>query len=403
LAVANNGLSILLARSDGTFQAGASYYQIAANVRSVAVDDFNGDGKLDLALNSGNILLGNGDGTFQSPGWFIPNPGLWGAVAVGDFNGNGHLDLVLTDGNTVDVVLSNGDGTFRPTVRYPAGVALDSVAVADVNGDGIPDLITASAFNSVSVLLGNGDGTFQQAAEYPTATGLYSQTVAVGDFNGDGHPDLAVLGGSGVSVLLGNGNGTFQAPVAYATGDSPRGLAVGDLNGDGISDVVVGNWEYPDPNAKTVSVLLGQGDGTFLPPMSYPAGIQVSAIALGDFNGAGRPDVAVTNYVPGSHPGTVTALTNAGDWPRPPHHRPLPNPVPVQVLSVGPSTTAPVSPAPAWFTPPVGQAPAPTSASQPAGTEVIATPKSVLPVLRLQDTMLGSLLDPLGDPLTPSA
>jgi hypothetical protein len=381
LAVANHGVSILLAHSDGTFQAGASYSHFNADVQSVAVGDFNGDGKADLALNSGNILLGNGDGTFQSPGWYIPNPARWVAVAVGDFNGDGHLDLAFTNPYTaggLDVVLSNGDGTFRPTVSYTIEGYPDSVAVADVNGDGIPDLITAnSGDNSVSVLLGNGDGTFQRAVDYPTATGDGPQTVAVGDFNGDGQPDLAVTGGSGVSVLLGNGNGSFQAPVAYATGDSPRGLAVGDLNGDGIPDVVVGNYEYPDPNADTVSVLLGQGDGTFLPPMSYPAGIQVSAIALGDFNGAGRLDVAVTNYVPGSHPGTVTALTNTGDWPRPPHRGPLPTPVPVQALGVGPSTTTPVPPAPALFTAPAGQAPAQTPTSQAAGREVAATLRSL--------------------------
>jgi hypothetical protein len=241
--------------------------------------------------------------------------------------------------------------------------------------------------------------SFFTAASY--AVGVRPVSAAAGDFRGDGMVGLAVVnaGSSTVSVLLGRGHGTFQPAVSYPAGFNVQGVAVGDFTGSGILDLAVAN----ETGSGTVSVLLGNGDGTFKPPATYATGALPNSVAVGDFNGAGRPDVAVTNYVPGSNPGTVTALTNAGDWRRPPHRRPLSNPVPVQVLVVGPTTTAPVLPAPALFTPPVGQAPAPTPTSKAAVKEVVATSESILPALRLRDTMLASVDGPLSDPLTAGA
>jgi hypothetical protein len=264
---------------------------------SVAVGDFNGDGKLDLAVanvgsNNVSILLGNGDGTFQAAVDYGAgsNPD---SVAVGDFRGDGKLDLVVANdlGNNVSILLGNGDGTFQAAVSYGAGMTLFSVAVGDFNGDGKLDLVVADAVSDyISVLLGNGDGTFKTAVQY--VAGLEPFSVAVADFNGDGKLDLAVANneGASVSILLGNGNGTFKAAVNYGTGTAPGAVAVGDFNGDGKLDLVVGGAN--SNNVNVVSVLLGNGDGTFQAAVNYGAGAGQTSVAVGDFNGDGRLDLA---------------------------------------------------------------------------------------------------------------
>jgi hypothetical protein len=291
---------------------------------SMAVGDFNGDGKPDLAILGSNggpvvsVLLGNGDGTFQAPIEF-PGPGY--RSIVGDFNGDGKLDLAVADGNsgTVSVLLGNGDGTFQAAPSYPAGVDPISIAVGDFNRDGKLDLVVANkgtiannfTDSSVLVLLGNGDGTFQAAAEYGPVVNPYS--VAVGDFNGDGNLDLAVadagdpLGGgagAGVSVLLGNGDGTFQSAVTYDAGVRCFLVGVGDFNGDGKPDLAV--LGPPD------RVLLGNGDGTFQNAIPFPPGYYTytSPLAMGDFNGDGKLDLVVADS---NARGSVDVLLGNGD------------------------------------------------------------------------------------------
>jgi len=321
LAVANGvGVSVLLGNGDGAFQPAVTY-AAGTYTESIAVGDFNGDGKLDLVvtnnLSSGgtvSVLLGNGDGTFQAPRTYGVGASPYG-VAVGDFNGDGKLDLVVTNSGSsgsVSVLLGNGDGTFQAAVNYNVGTYPYSVAVGDFNGDGKPDLVvtnytSSTSDNSVSVLLGNGDGTFQPALNSAAGTDLIS--VAVGDFSGDGILDLALasyLSGK-LTVLLGNGDGTFQPPVNYTVGKNSRLVVAGGFNGDGKLDLAVANAANLPGN--TVSVLLGNGDGTFQAAVNY--GVTFSSpvsVAVGDFNGDGKPDLAVALL-----DGTVTVLPGNGD------------------------------------------------------------------------------------------
>jgi hypothetical protein len=266
---------------------------------SVAVGDFNGDRKLDLAVtNEGSdtvsILLGDGTGKFT-----LASSAATGSqptsVAVGDFNADGKLDLAVTNeaSDTVSILLGDGTGKFTLASSAATGSQPVSVAVGDFNGDGKLDLAVANAGNnSVSILLGDGTGKFTLASS-PALIGQPA-SVAVGDFNGDGKLDLAVgiAGeGNGVVILLGDGTGNFTMNGAPGTnGNGPETVALGDFNGDGILDLAVTNAV-----TNTVSILLGDGAGGFAVASLPATGSQPVSVAVGDFNGDGKLDLAVAN------------------------------------------------------------------------------------------------------------
>jgi hypothetical protein len=327
LAVANYAyplnVQILLGNGDGTFQPAVGYVA-GGPAQSVAVGDFNGDNILDLAVANGysntvSVLLGNGNGTFQAAR-ILPTGGTSPlSVAVGDFNGDGLCDIAVagtndTFGGAVSVLLSNGDGSFHNAHSSTFTDQPFSVAVGDFNGDGALDVATANyASNTVSVLLGTGDGSFGSRINYHAGQGPVS--VAVEDFNGDGTSDLAAAdsgdfqgNGYGVSVLLGNGNGSFQAQRTFAAGSQPASVAVGDFNGDGIKDLAVAD------DLGGVSVLLGNGDGSFETADTYAAASGPHCVAVGDFNGDGSDDLAAAN----SGSNDVSILLNDNIWPTAP-------------------------------------------------------------------------------------
>ncbi len=296
--------------SSGSF-GGLSNIGLGNNPDGVAVGDFNGDGKLDLAMVNYSddtvwVLLNNGAG-FNKPivvslGCAAPAPSCGPFnVVTGDFNGDGKLDLAVTNqiSNNVSILIGNGSGGFTASGSAPAGTGPEGIAVGDFNGDGKLDLaVVNDGGNNLSILLGNGTGGFSSVAVKP-GVGTSPLAIATGDFNGDGKLDLAVTndGDGKVEVLLGNGSGGFGSGTVYTVGNDPDAVAVGDFNGDGISDLAVANY-----NDGTVSILLGKGNGSFgaATPASFavgsPATSAPSAIAVGDFNGDGKLDLAVADY-----------------------------------------------------------------------------------------------------------
>ena len=298
-------------------------YPVGTAPVAVAIGDFNGDGKPDLAVaNSGSdnvsILLNKGDGTFQSAMNFTTGPSP-AVLATGDYNGDHRLDLVsISPGDpskgthgTVSLLLGNGDGTFRSAAQIPAGPFPLSVATGDLNGDQKLDLIIGDqSTDTLSVLLGNGDGTFQSAKTITLGSGGSVSSIVVAEFNADNKPDVVAAvtdpvtpANSGLRILLGNGDGSFQPAAAVADSNHGGYLLARDFNEDHKLDLVVRSHVGPPPGCQEFCISVditnlyrGKGDGTF--DSGIRVAIQIFSaggnIAVGDFNSDSKLDLFLT-------------------------------------------------------------------------------------------------------------
>lgn len=297
-----------------------------SGLTSVVTGDFNKDGDLDLAVSnygsdSVSIFLGNGTGGFTEPNLPVAvgtDPYL---IAAGDFNGDGNLDLAVPNNGSqsVSILIGDGTGAFTNAAESPFATGTiqpSSVAIGDYNSDGKLDFaVTQTNQSQISIFIGDGDGTFTAGSTFSSG-GTWAIHVAAGDFDGDGNLDLACAnyGNNLIAIFKGKGDGTFDAPTTFGAGTAPYAVAIGDLNCDGKMDLAVTNR-----NSSNISIFLGDGDGTF----TVPAGSPFAAVSsptfttIGDFNGDGKPDLAVANnggtalsVLLGNKDGTFNAKTD---------------------------------------------------------------------------------------------
>jgi hypothetical protein len=345
------GITVFLSNPDGSLQPGVRYGSATApnyEFQYVAVGDFNGDGKLDIAATDGlsggvQIFTGKGDGTFTAGATFATETtGTYKTLGLvaGDFNGDGHPDLAVVNstGTSTDVgILLNdaqGHGSFtlksNSVLSTPLSTSAQEITAADVNGDKKLDVVVplsatpASASGAVAVLLGNGDGTLQAENDASLGGCIKGQLcqfpieAAVADVNGDGKPDLVVTINDqtitqGIVVALGKGDGTFLSPVLFPSSlnqssgaPDPIGVKIVDLNRDGHPDVVCTNSKFG-----TVSVLYGKGDGTFYDPIEFAAGRLPYDLAIADVNADGTLDVVASGNADDFSGVTVLLNTSA--------------------------------------------------------------------------------------------
>lgn len=297
----NNETLMLLGNGNGTFQTPKTYSMAGPTLLATA--DFNSDGKMDILTANGfdsvsllSVLLGEGNGNFQVAPATTLTAFAAGVSSVGiasaELNGDTLTDFVVAESTGAQVLLGAGNDQF--TIGQFLDTASNAIALADVNGDGHPDLIMTTSGDNVAVFLGNGNGTFQSPLNSNANGSQFA--LAVGDFNGDGKPDLAVITNGELGIMLGNGTGSFAGPAQLFTlGSEPDSIAVGDFNKDGKLDVVVSNFGSLAP--ASISVLLGNGNGTFQPQTNLPLPADAGPweVAVADLNGDGNLDIVSSN------------------------------------------------------------------------------------------------------------
>jgi hypothetical protein len=301
----------------------ASFFVGSGNPWSLVVGDFNGDGILDVAVvnylpfGSVEILLGNGDGTFRHFATY--RVGVQPEyAATASFRGNGILDLVVGDSlsDSLYIMLGNGDGTFQSPVAYATHERPANVSTGKFTGSGSVDVLiltgSRAQCNCIQVLPGNGDGTFGAPMTTHMPYGIQGYAVASGDFNNDGKLDVAVSGSgyeNQVDILLGNGDGTFTPHGYYTVSETPQSVATGTFTGDKTKlDLAVANGL-----GSSVSVLLGNGDGSFQQAVDYDTFFPTWVIAQ-DLDGDGKIDLITSNPgLLGVSPPGVTVLKGNGN------------------------------------------------------------------------------------------
>ena len=288
---------------------------------AITTGDFNRDGLVDLAItnettNTVGVLLGRGGGSFSSA-VIYPVGSFPTDITTSDLVNNGLTDLIVANGGsgTIGVLFGNGDGTFQAEKEVAEISGVYAVVAGDFNNDGNPDIAAVQPLekqgSNVWILLGNGDGTFRDPVAYQT--GAESLKIAIGDFNNDRNLDLATADynegvAGGISILLGNGDGTFKTAQAFGTPLAPLSLVVADFNHDGNEDLAAGTFSNPG-----FSVLLGAGDGTFGKPILYGLQAPFTSITSGDFNGDGSMDVAGVGDTGHGDAGNVNVALGLGD------------------------------------------------------------------------------------------
>lgn len=309
MAVVNAGIagsvSILASNGDGTFQPKVDF-AAGPYALDARAGDFNVDGKTDLAVVGSqgvSILLGGGDGSFAAPQTYATAFGSH-ALSLGDFNNDGKLDVATMNSGTASILLGNGDGTLQSHLDS-SFVGNTNMITGDFNRDGNLDLATSNTMSvgTITLLKGHGDGSFDPAVNiYAYSAPVY---VAAGDFNHDGFDDFAVANSyaaTSMSVVLNNGDNTYAAPVTYGIAQTGYEIEVADFNNDGNQDFAVrGATQY--------QVEYGKGDGTFYAALNFatPSGQFEKGSQHGDFNGDGAIDLA---YVSSAG---VTIVMNAND------------------------------------------------------------------------------------------
>jgi hypothetical protein len=306
-------ITTLIGKGDGAFATGPVSNVTWTDALLTITGDFNGDHNNDLLIG-GTVLVGAGDGSFtQGPtNQAIAGGGFSGGVyanAVGSLRNNGKVDVVVTEPGYASIFYGNGDGTFQTGPSYAALPDFMQVTITDIDGDGNPDIFLGTSTGGVytlggydtpipmyQVLMGRGDGTFVDSQAY-IQSGYRGQQIASADFNGDSKLDVMFVdpsnvGGqpSSIVVLPGDGKGNLGAAIVSSANLIPTQMISADMNGDGKPDVVFAGSVLAGAQ---LSVLINQGDGTFTGEKDYALPAAPVSLAIGDFNGDGRKDVAV--------------------------------------------------------------------------------------------------------------